>query len=185
MEPQSMVSAPETEKKTDFTSEIFDWVEMLLIAVAAVVLVFTFLFRTVMVDGDSMNPTLEDCNSLLISRLFYTPSFGDIVVITQPNSEGKTLIKRVIATGGQTLELDLEHNAVYVDGKEMNNSFILEPMFTTYDLSGPVTIPEGYVFVMGDNRNHSLDSRSTGVGMIREEYIMGRVFFSLLPFGSV
>lgn len=185
MEPQSPASHSGTEKKTDFASEIFDWVEMLLIAVAAVVLVFVFLCRTVMVDGSSMNPTLEHGNHLLISRLFYTPAFGDIVVITQPNSEEKTLIKRVIATGGQTLEVDLEHNAVYVDGKEMDNSFILEPMTRAYDLSGPVTVPEGYVFVMGDNRNNSLDSRSVGVGMIREEYIMGRVFFSLLPFGSV
>lgn len=126
MEP----SVSKKEEKTGFVSEVFDWIELLIVAVIAVVLIFTFVCRTVLVDGSSMNPTLKEGDNLLISRLFYTPSFGDIVVITQPNALEKTLIKRVIATGGQTVELDLEHNAVYVDGKAVDNSFINEPMTT-------------------------------------------------------
>lgn len=175
------------EKKTrrGWVNEAFEWVQTLLYAVLAVVLIFTFVCRTIVVGGDSMNPNLHDGDTLLSSRLFYTPQFGDIVVITQPNTQEKTLIKRVIAVGGQTVEVDLERNAVLVDGEEVDNSFIAEPMTQAYNMDGPVTVPEGYVFVMGDNRNHSFDSRTDGLGLVDVNYIVGRVVWGLSPFGAI
>ena len=165
-------------------SEAFEWALTLISALLLVVLTFTFLLRTVVVDGDSMNPTLQDGNMLIASRLFYTPAFGDIVVITQPNAHGKVLIKRVIATEGQTVFVDTENDIIYVDGAAVDDSFLGEAMNTSYGNEGPFVVPEGCVYVCGDNRNQSYDSRSASLGFVRTDYIGGRIVFGLSPFGS-
>ena len=175
------------EKPSRFAlRELFDWVEAGMVAVACVVLVFTFAVRLAGVDGDSMNPTLYNRDRLLITRLFYTPQQGDIVVVTKPTHRNEPLIKRVIATGGQTVDIDFVSHTVIVDGVVLDEEhYIAEPTAQQYDLSFPQTVPEGCVFIMGDNRNHSWDSRDSEVGMVDERYILGKVIYRVLPYRSM
>lgn len=174
----------ESRKETDkIQKEVFDWVESVVFALAIVVLIFTFVFRVVRVDGTSMFPTLNHNDRVILSSAFYEPKYGDIVVITQENGFHKPLIKRVIATEGQTLDIDFEAGKVYIDGTELNEPYIAEPTHDEEDSAGlfPMVIPEGKVFCMGDNRNGSTDSRSNMVGLIDEENIMGKVHLRIYP----
>lgn len=166
-------------QKRNTKREVYDWIESLIFALVCIVLLFTFIGRVVVVDGHSMEPTLSDQERLISSRLFYKPQSGDIVVITQPNDRGEALIKRVVATEGQTIDIDFERGDVYVDDVLLNEPYILEKTHQRDDVVFPQTVPEGHVFVMGDNRNNSWDSRSYGVGMIDTRYILGRVLFRL------
>ncbi len=167
--------------------EIFEWLETVAFSLVAVVLVFTFVFRIVGVDGESMENTLYDEDRLIITHLFYQPKAGDIVIITQPNAVNKPLVKRIIAVGGQTVDIDTDRGLVYVDGEVIDEPYIKEPTvkIPSPPMEFPVTVPEGKVFVMGDNRNHSLDSRSTDVGMIDERYILGKAIFRIYPFDRI
>lgn len=175
------------EQTFSLKREVFEWLETIAFSLVAVVLIFTFVFRIVGVDGDSMMNTLQDKDRLIITHLFYQPKQGDIVIITQPNSVNKPLVKRIVALGGQTVDIDTDRGLVYVEGKVIDEPYILEP--TTYmpasAVEFPYTVPEGKVFVMGDNRNNSLDSRSTGVGPIDERYILGKAIFRIFPFDSI
>ena len=168
--------------------EIYEWLEAIAFALAIVVILFTFLFRVVSVSGPSMNPTLTSGDRIVLNSLFYTPQNGDIVVITQPNShDTEPLIKRVIAVEGQTISIDAETDTVTVDGVKLNESYILDQDIQrageSYEY--PLTIPKGKVFVMGDNRNDSFDSRDPGLGMVEEKYIMGKAIFRIYPFERV
>jgi len=181
------IQAGETKRPSAF-SELYEWASSLVTAVIAMILVFSFAARTTQVSGISMVPTLLHQDMLVISRIGMTPSYGDIVVITKPTSAKETLIKRVIATEGQEVNIDFEKGHVYVDGVLLDEPYINAPTNLPLDQVFPVTVPAGHVFVMGDNRNFSLDSRSTGVGMIDTRYILGRVVWRLLPterFGGV
>lgn len=131
-----------------------------------------------------MLPTLEDQERLVISNLFYEPKAGDIVVLCgeADKEEGRTLIKRIIATEGQTVDIDFEAGEVYVDGEKLSEPYILEPTYLDEGTEFPLTVPEGEIFVMGDNRNGSRDSRSTTIGTVKEEYIVGRTLFRFFPF---
>ncbi len=173
--------------KSQLKREIFEWLETVAFSLVAVVLVFTFVFRIVGVDGDSMLDTLHDGDRLIITHLFYQPKAGDIVIITQPNAVNKPLVKRIVAIGGQTVDIDTDRGLVYVDGEVINEPYIKEPTvkIPSPPMEFPVTVPEGKVFVMGDNRNHSLDSRSTDVGMIDERYILGKAVFRIYPFTRI
>ena len=172
-----------SEQAASLKSELFEWLETVAFSLVAVVLVFTFIFRIVGVDGKSMQNTLQDGDRLIISHLFYQPKAGDIVVVTQPNAVNKPLIKRIIALGGQTVDIDTERGLVYVDGVVINEPYIKEPTVRIPNppMTFPYTVPEGKVFVMGDNRNNSLDSRSTDVGPIDERYILGKAIFRIFP----
>ncbi len=172
-----------SEQAVSLKSELFEWLETVAFSLVAVVLVFTFIFRIVGVDGKSMQNTLQDGDRLIISHLFYQPKAGDIVVVTQPNAVNKPLIKRIIALGGQTVDIDTERGLVYVDGVVINEPYIKEPTVRIPNppMTFPYTVPEGKVFVMGDNRNNSLDSRSTDVGPIDERYILGKAIFRIFP----
>lgn len=172
-----------SEQAVSLKSELFEWLETVAFSLVAVVFVFTFIFRIVGVDGKSMQNTLQDGDRLIISHLFYQPKAGDIVVVTQPNAVNKPLIKRIIALGGQTVDIDTERGLVYVDGVVINEPYIKEPTVRIPNppMTFPYTVPEGKVFVMGDNRNNSLDSRSTDVGPIDERYILGKAIFRIFP----
>lgn len=174
-------------KKTKAAQMVFDWITSVVIAVVFLCVVFTFFVRPVKVDGDSMLPTLQDKNWLLVSAFDSNPEQGEIVIVTQPNetSKGGPVVKRVIAVGGQVIDIDFRSGTVYVDGKELDEPYILERTYRSFDVQFPLTVPEGYLFVMGDNRNDSLDSRSTRIGLIDERYILGSCLFRVYPFGSV
>lgn len=174
---------------------VFDWVKSFLFSLATVIFIFTLLFRGVTVDGGSMLPTLEDNDYLIISDLMYQPKTGDIVVVQSPHYKNGTepLIKRVIATGGQIVKIDFNTWQVWVDGILLDEDYILKDTSFSMnvedlqpDESGlaEVTVEENCIFVMGDNRNDSLDSRSEAVGQIEENYIMGRVVLRISPFAK-
>ena len=114
---------------------------------------------------------------VFITAAGYQPKYGDVVIISQPNQYNEVLIKRIIAVGGQTVDVDATAGTVTVDGKVLYEPYIREQTLTPGNMNFPLTVPEGYVFVMGDNRNHSTDSRYKSIGLIDERYIMGKAFY--------
>ena len=177
----------ENTKETGFASMIFDTVSVLATAVVAVAFVFLFVFRTVGVIGSSMEPTLSSGDRIVLTANYGEPEYGDIVVTCQPDMSNvipDTLVKRVIATEGQTVDIDFVNGIVYVDDVALDEPYTADPTRDREDFEGPVVVPEGCVFVMGDNRNRSTDSRDNRVGFIREEYIMGKALFRIAPFGQ-
>ena len=169
-----------------FFKWIFDYVEVLAISVLAVLLVFTFCFRICRVDGNSMNNTLLNDERLITSNLFYTPKQGDIIVCQSVKyGLDKPLVKRIIATEGQKVRLDRENWKIYVNDFPLEEPYLVigEGMMVDWQYdTDEIVIPKGHVFVMGDNRNNSLDSRFYSVGMIDERYIIGQVIYRFLPF---
>lgn len=179
-------------KEKSISSFVFDVVSIIATAVIAVGICFTFLFRTIQVSGGSMEPTLNDKEQIILQSVYNEPKNGDIIVTAQPNKSPvieDILVKRIIATEGQTIRFERNSDgrtfSVYVDDKKLDEPYIKEPMIRTLDYWKPVTVPEGYVYVMGDNRNKSSDSRDDRIGMIKEEYIMGKVVFRTAPFGAI
>lgn len=179
-----------------FKKDIFDWIEVLVHAILAVVLCFSFLFRIATIDGDSMKNTLLNGERVIISNLFYEPKVGDIVVISRnkensvftTNSSNTPIIKRIIALEGQTVDIDFAEGIVYVDGIALDEPYTRTPTNKSYDIDFPVTVDEGCVFVLGDNRNESLDSRSSQIGeygMIDTRYILGHAVYRILPFDKM
>ena len=187
--------------------EIIEWLDMVATAVIAVVILFCFVFRVATIDGNSMYKTLNGgdaasgtlADKVIITNLAYTPDQGDIVVIsrnvensveTQATSQGP-IIKRVIAVGGQTVDIR-DDGIVYVDGVALEESDYIGKGTKTYPVEGgvvfPLTIPEGYIFVLGDNRSDSLDSRYMRIGengLVDTRYVLGRAVFRIFPFDSI
>lgn len=156
---------------------IYDFAEILMTAVLAVALVFAFVFKTSIVHGDSMNDTLHNGDTVIITAVNTSVHNGDVVIISQPNFINRVLIKRVIATGGQTVTFDSENKKILVDGKELSEPYLPEKMLFTINMSGAFTVPEGKLFVMGDNRNDSTDSRDPRIGFIDTRYVVGKVIY--------
>lgn len=163
---------------------VYDWLDSLIYAILLILLIFTFFFRVVGVNGDSMNPTLQSGDWLTVSAITDEVQTGDIVVITQPNSLNEPLIKRVIAKGGDTVNIDFIEGTVTVNGKILYEPYIAEKTEVSGDYVYPLEIPEGYIFVMGDNRNNSLDSRFRTIGLINERYVLGVAETRIYPFGD-
>ncbi|MBR3817613.1 MAG: signal peptidase I [Clostridia bacterium] len=177
----------EKKEKGGLVSTCFDVVSIISVAIVAVAVVFIFAFRTVGVVGSSMYPTLKNSDRIILTASYGEPEYGDIVVTCQPSKSPlipDVLVKRVIATEGQTVDIDFVNGIVYVDDTALDEPYINEKTHDRESFDKPVTVPEGYVFVMGDNRNESTDSRDNRVGFIREEYILGEALFRIAPFGQ-
>lgn len=165
------------EKASKFHIGIFETVDSLKGAIIAVFIVFCLVFRAVGVSGTSMVPTLNDGDWLAITGITADLRHGDIVVVTQPWNRNIPIIKRVIGLPGDTIFIDFENGIVYRNGEMLSEPYIAEPTHKYYDVEFPLTVPEGKIFAMGDNRNDSLDSRSSQIGLIDERYVLGRAFF--------
>lgn len=177
-----------------FLRSAFDYIEILAVSVIAVLLVFSFCFRLCQVDGHSMNNTLSNGETVITTNIFYTPSQGDIIVFHAHGLNNKPVVKRVIATEGQTVKIDITAKKIYVDGKvfEDENAFIDGGSYNEvyfkfgtlhYENGHKVfttEVPEGMLFVLGDNRNGSADSR-TSVGFVDERCVLGKVIMRVMP----
>ncbi len=196
----------EKKPETSLLDDVTDIIESIIFSVFIVLLVFTYLFRLSDVQGPSMEPTLKEKDRVVISPLFYTPEQNDIVVVNSSRLE-KLIVKRIVALEGQSVNIDFEKGIVSVDGTPLDEQLYVpgengsEPVLkaghfvntlTTADMgafeSYPVTVPEGCVFVLGDNRNRSKDSKHPELGFVPENEIVGKVVFRLSPvskFGTV
>ena len=164
------------------SKETYDWIQCLLVALIICVLIFMFCVRVIDVIGASMNPTLFNGEKMLVSGLFYKPKVGDVVVFKKDEYDpNKLLVKRVIAVEGQEINMDFENGIVYIDGVAIAEDYISEPTYNKLDFIGPKTVPEGCVFVMGDNRNASIDSRKSEIGMLDNRLILGRAYCVVYP----
>ena len=163
--------------------DLYEWVQALVCSVLAVVLLFTFVIRLIGVDGHSMVPTLQDGDRLLVlsSLLYDDYAYGDIVVLRKSEFLEEPIVKRVIATEGQTVDIDFESGSVYVDGTLLDESYVNELTFLQEGTEFPLTVPEGCIFVMGDNRNHSSDSRDARLGTVDTRYVIGKAVFLAFP----
>ena len=186
--PEGRGAAKEKEEKG---TELFYMLQSLVIAVSAMILLFTFVVRVNQVKGHSMDNTLQPQELLLVWHLGYTPKAGDIVIVNRPNVdilEGEAIVKRVIAVGGQTVDIDYGAGIVYVDGVPLDEPYIKETMYlpgSPYMQQTHFDIPEGSVFVMGDNRNTSTDSRNEAVGPVEERFILGHAVLGLWPLSKL
>lgn len=160
-------------------AEFLTTVRDLLITVIVVYLISCVIFNIVIVSGSSMEPTLENGEIFIASHLFINPEKGDIVVCN-PENYGKQIVKRVIGTGGDTILIEGGSGNVYVNGELLTEEYIKEPIYMPSDATFEVTVDEGFVFVMGDNRNHSADSRIKEIGQIPLESIQGEYLFTLI-----
>ena len=170
-------------QKKEEGRDLYEWVQALVCSVLAVVLLFTFVVRLIGVDGHSMVPTLQDGDRLLVLNSLWDDDYqyGDIVVLRKDTFMEEPIVKRVIATEGQTVDIDFAAGNVYVDGELLEEDYINEPTYVEEGTEFPLTVPEGSIFVMGDNRNHSSDSRSSDLGTVDTRYVIGKAVFLLFP----
>ena len=175
-----------TDFKTRYrhNKDILEWLDAVVLAVVTVALLSTFCARLVRVDGSSMNPGLLHGQRLLITRLL-TPDYGDIVVTDSRIDYGKPLIKRVIGKAGDTIDIEFASGIVYRNGEALDEPYTAEPTYLYESVDFPITVPDGCLFLMGDNRNNSTDSRDTRVGCVDERDIMGAAVLRVLPFGKI
>ncbi len=175
---------PEGEKGS-FKLDLYFWTQALVMALIFLILVFTLIGRVIGVVGSSMVPTLHGGDLLILQSIGYTPEQGDVVVLRKSSFMSEPVVKRVIATQGQHVIVDYASGTVTVDGQTLDEPYInevmvdpLNPLMTVLD----VTVPEGSIYVMGDNRNHSSDSRDERLGTVDARYVLGRALFVIVPF---
>lgn len=165
---------------------LYEWVQALVFSVLSVVLIFTFFVRLIGVDGSSMVPTLHNGDRLVVVDASVGGGCrrGDIVVLRKQSFLKEPIVKRVIATAGQTVDIDFSTGSVYVDGELLEEDYISELTFLPEGTAFPLTVPAGRIFVLGDNRPHSTDSRDTRLGTVDERCVLGRAVFLLFPGGD-
>ena len=173
--------APDEKLRRD----LYDWIMSLLIALVVCVGLFVFCIRIIDVSGTSMVPTLHNEDKMFVSNLLYTPQAGDVVVFkTDSYDPNKALVKRVIAVAGDVVNIDFDNGIVYVNGEAVQEDYIKVSTNTKLDFIGPQTVPENCLFVMGDNRNGSTDSRDKRIGMVDKRLVVGKVLLVVYPFNS-
>ena len=185
------------KNKSSFLKSIIENLEVVVCAACAVILIFTMGFRVCAVNGTSMFPTLDHEDKLLVSNLFYTPERGDIIVFHMTGEVGEKfnepLVKRVIAKGGEWLDINFDTWEIRVaDNPQMENATVIDEPYIYlgelpryYGMQFPLQVPEGHLFVMGDNRYGSADSRSSLCGFVDERRVMGKVVMRLYPFDKI
>lgn len=174
----------EQEKQTAKGRDLYEWVQSLVGSVLVVVAIFTFVIRMMGVDGHSMLNTLQHGDRLLVvnSMLYHDYKYGDIVILRKDGVfDDDPIVKRVIAVEGQTVDIDFAEGIVYVDGEALEEDYIREPNYTAEGTEFPLTVPEGSIFVMGDNRNGSSDSRDYRLGTVDTRYVIGKAAFLIFP----
>ncbi len=207
-EENSSVETPETSadnsdkalSKRRAAAEVLDWFDTVITSIVAIIVIFALITRLSTVDGGSMKPTLQDKERLMITDFAYTPARNDIVVVWADGlyndvteDWGKAIVKRVIGIPGDTISLDIAEGAVYRNGEKLSHEIkdgilyedghpINDYTMVNWDLNGEITVPEGYVFVMGDNRNDSIDSRDSRVGLVDMNNIVGKAYLRVAPF---
>lgn len=172
------------KQHTDWKQNIVLYLHDLVYLTLSIILIFLLCFRINVVSGDSMYATLRDGDYLLLlSNLFYhQPQQGDIVVISKEGYDnGKPIVKRVIATEGQTVDFDFENGTVYIDGEILDEPYINNATIEGRGMVFPLTVEENCIFVMGDNRHVSLDSRYAQIGLIDRREVLGKAIFLMLP----
>lgn len=185
MEEKIIAQKTTEDAKPSAFDEILEFFEFLVLCFFIFLLVFSFVFRLITVSGKSMNPTFVHNDKLIVSHLFYEPQNGDVVIA---NSYGlnETIIKRVIATEGQTIDIDFETGTVTVDGEVLTEPYInalTRSNAGAYEY--PLVIEDDHVFLLGDNRNESTDSRSPFVGQVHVDDVIGKVIFRIFPLSSI
>ena len=186
MKKNKKIISTNIEANANNMKDTYEWIQSLIVALMVCVIIFLFFIRVIDVRGTSMNDTLQHGDKMLVSRLFYKPKAGDVVVFKKDEYDpDKALVKRVIATEGQEINIDFEKGIVYIDGVEIEEDYIKELTNTKLDFIGPKTVPAGCVFVMGDNRNMSTDSRKNEIGMVDERLILGRAYMVIFPINDI
>ena len=173
--------------KSGWLKETVEWLESIAVAIVAVVILFSFFFRIVGIEGPSMQNTLFAGDRIVISNMFYTPKCGDVVVIsrnyfnehTTETNYSEPIIKRVIATEGMTVDINFLTGDVSVDGVVLEENYIKTTTTTKWDIDFPLIVGENQIFVLGDNRAESMDSRDSRIGLIDERYILGKALFRI------
>lgn len=176
-------NAPEKEPETLETA-LYSWGQALITAVVGVVILFTFIFRLIGVNGPSMQDTLYTGDRLLVINSLLCGEYkqGDVVVARNYNADlNETIVKRIVAVGGQTVDIDFTAGVVYVDGAPLAEPYVKEPTYKPEGTEFPLTLAEDEVFLMGDNRNRSTDSRSSSLGPVNVGYLQGKAVFLLIP----
>lgn len=187
--------------KTLKFTELFDWIDTIVVALISVVIIFSLFFRLATIVGPSMQNTLYSGERVVITNFLYKPKYGDIVVISRNMNNSvddvdtgrEPIIKRIIATEGQYVDIDFEEGKVFVGADlsnmlELSESYVNGPTNLKYDIEFPVYVKKGHVFVLGDNRNNSTDSRSSTIGdlgLIDERYILGKAVYRVWPFDAI
>ena len=182
-EKQEVENQGQQGEKNSNGKDLYEWMQALVCSVLAVVVLFTFVVRLIGVDGHSMLPTLQDGDRMLVlnSVLYHDYKYGDVVVLRKDSFLKDPIVKRVIATAGQTVDIDFDSGTVYVDSTPLREDYINELTFLEEGTEFPLTVPEGQIFVMGDNRNRSSDSRASNLGTVDTRYVIGRAIAVAFP----
>ncbi len=183
MEEELLTNTEVKKHKIDVKKEIFEWVKSLIISLIAVALIITFVGEVRRVKNISMLPTFVENDRIITTKIHGELKRGDVVVIKQ--KDDKPLIKRVIAVAGETININFENGDVFINDKLIDEPYINEKTRTNYGTEFPLTIKKGHVFVMGDNRNQSMDSRDTKIGAVDTRNVFGKVIFRIYPFNKI
>lgn len=195
----------EGKKPYDPQKDTYEWIHCIVVAIIACVLLFVLAARVIDVRGQSMEPTLHEGDKLIITRLAGDYQYGDIVVLQKDSFKREPIVKRIIGTAGQKITIDFSTGTVFVDGVELDEPYTKERTYDRYHIMDPeyydvygidpdtditentvtVTVPEGCVFVMGDNRNNSSDSRVGTINFVDTRIIMGKAIFRIFPFNRM